>query len=332
MEELKDIALGTSFSPEYTEYIYSGDALDILKTIHKELNISEFRFGLRWNSVEQDSNISLSFYKKYLEYAFKEELSLCLNIGPIKTFRWPEEHIPKYLESKSLPVITEECELAKYAYEFLHKELSLLKKEYGKNLSKCTFQIENEGFNKFGHLGLIMSNEYMYSIAKILNEYFPKNKLMIDSAGRQDLREIVSFFKMLIEEKLYTGKNLVLGFNYYFKPEGLMTDIFRYLNPVKYALPFAMSIPTLHKFQKEIGFDMEITEGQFEPWGKEKTPGNTYYDFVYLLENSYVYFPENMKRKVLRLWGTEELASKIKNRSLTSEHIQIIDHVRRING
>ena len=118
----------------------------------------------------------------------------------------------------------------------------------------------------------------MYNIAKILHEYFPKNKLMIDSAGRQDLRKIVSFFKMLIEEKLYTGKNLVLGFNYYFKPEGIMTDIFRYLNPVKYALPFAMSIPTLHKFQKEIGFDMEITEGQFEPWGKEKTPGNTYYD------------------------------------------------------
>lgn len=332
MKDLNSITLGTSFSPEYANEVYSGDGLDILKTIHRELNISEFRFGLRWNSVEQNSDISLCFYKKYLEYAFKNRLKICLNIGPIKTFRWPEEHIPRYLEKKSVSVVKEDSDLAKYAYDYLHKLLSLLKREYGKELGECAFQVENEGYNRFGHLGLLMSDEYMYNIVKILKEYFPKNSLMIDSAGRKDLKRVISFFQSLTKSHLFKGEELILGFNYYFKPEGLVTDIFKYLEPVRYSLPFTMNMNTLHKFQRDIGFDMEITEGQFEPWGKEKTPGNSYNDFIYLLENSYMYFPRSFRRKVIRLWGTEELASKIIGERLSDEHMKIIEDIRKINA
>ncbi len=49
------------------------------------------------------------------------------------------------------------------------------------------FQLENEGFYKFGRLGLTMSQEYILELLKMLKRYFPNNRVMFNSMGRKKL-------------------------------------------------------------------------------------------------------------------------------------------------
>ncbi len=62
---------------------------------------------------------------------------------------------------------------------------------------------------------LLMSDEYLLEIATILHEYFPKNKLMMDSSARKDLRKLMHLFDLFVENKLYEWEQLTLGINYY---------------------------------------------------------------------------------------------------------------------
>ncbi len=320
---LNDIVLGTSFSPEYAKQKGSDNPLDILKIINKELGIKDIRLGLRWNVVEENKKISLSYYNKYLEYLFENDCNVCLNIGPIKVFRWPEEHIPKHLKTEKEEVITPESEISEYSYEYLDKLLTLLKREYGNKMDNVMFQLDNEGYYKFGRRGITMSNEYILDLVNILKKQFPNNRLMFNSAGRMNLKKLMELFKTIIKKNIYKGTSLVLGYNYYFKlPNTPQKDSLTSL------FPLSMSIRRLHKFQKEIGFGLEVSEGQFEPWGKQKTPGNSYMDYEYLLEKCNKYFPKDYIYKLLRLWGTEELALKILNKKVTEEHKKIITSIK----
>lgn len=320
---LNDIVLGTSFSPEYAKQKGSDNPLELLKIINKELGIKDIRLGLRWNVVEENKKLSLSYYDKYLEYLFKNDCKVCLNIGPIKVFRWPEEHIPKDLITEKEEVITPQSEISKYSYEYLDRLLMLLKKEYGNRLDNVMFQLDNEGYYQFGERGLTMSKEYILDLVNILKKQFPSNRVMFNSAGRTNLKKLIELFKIIIKKNIYKGSSLVLGYNYYFKLPNLPQ-----IDSLTSLFPLSMSIKRLHKFQKEMGFGLEISEGQFEPWGKQKTPGNSYKDYEYLLEKCNRYFPNEYPYKLLRLWGTEELALKIYSNKILDEHKRIISSIK----
>jgi len=328
---LNNMILGTSFSPEYCEEIGCSKPFDILKIVNKELKITDIRLGIRWNRVETDKKLSLEFYSKYINYLLKNNSNICLNIGPIKVLRWPEEHIPTYLEKYAEKDIKVDSELAKYSYEYLNKLLLLIKKEYGKNTSNLSFQIENEGYNRFGHLGTGMSQEYMIEVCNSLKGSFPSNKLMVNSAGRTNLKKVVSLFSALIQEDIYSGDSLVLALNYYFRFPHTLPFVQK-VEPLKYSFPFDMSIKELHSKQKEMNFGLEISEAQLEPWGKQQTPGNLYEDYIYLLEKCNTYFPNDYPKKMIRLWGTEELAFKIFNNTIGEEHKKIIKSIQKVNN
>lgn len=324
---MNNIVLGTSFSPEYAKSLGCDQPLELLKIINKELNIKDIRLGLRWNVVENDKKISLDYYDKYLKYLFKKDCKICLNIGPIKVFRWPEEHIPKYISVKKEEYITPDTDIAKYAYQYFEKLLILLKKEYGKKLDSVMFQIENECFYRFGRLGLTMSQEYIIGLLEILKKYFPNNRVMFDSAGRTNLKEIIELFKNINDMEIYPYESLVLGFNYYFK-----LPKFPQRDPLKGLSITSMSISKLHQYQKELRFGLEISEGQFEPWKKVVTPGNSYLDYEYLINNSIRYFPKDYQYKLIRLWGSEKLAMKILNNEVNEEHEKIIASIINIQS
>ncbi len=312
------MVLGTSFSPEYAKYIGSDTPIDLLKIIDKDLGIDYIRLGLRWNVVQKDKEICLDYYDKYLKYLFKNNCKVCLNVGPIKVFRWPENHIPKDIEVKG-SIVTPNSDIAKYSYEYLDKLLTLLKQKYGNRLDDVMFQLENEAFFKFGRLRITMSKGYLLGLTEILKSHFPNNRVMFNSAGRKNLKSVVELFKDISEKEIYTPQSLVLGFNYYFKLPNIPTK-----DPLTSFSLLSMSIKKLHRYQKEMGFGLEISEGQFEPWGKQKTPGNSYSDYEYLLEKCNEYFPSEYPYKFLRLWGTEELALRIFNDTLEDEHKRII--------
>jgi len=322
-----NIQFGTSFSPEYSEYIGGKSPLELLKVIYEELGIKDIRFGIRWNMVEKEKKISLDYYSKYLDYLLKNDCKVCLNIGPIKVFRWPEQHIPSYIQDVDSKELTSKSDLAKYSYDYLFDLLKLLDREYGSRLNGVTFQLENEPFFKFGHIPMVMSNEYILELTKIFHNVRPNSKLMFNSAGRKNLKQIVSLFYSLRSNLGIEGKSLILGFNYYYKVPGML-PLPRKTDPIKYGNPLNMSIKRLHRERKRFGFGLEISEAQFEPWGIVKSPGNSVEDFEYLLKNCNTFFPKDYPYKLVRLWGSEELAIKILNKNTSEVHDKLIQSIQ----
>ena len=318
----KEIVWGTSFSPEYSQYLGDSNPIETLKLINKELGIQDFRLGLRWNTVEKNGSVSLEYYEKYIEYLLTNNCNVCLNVGPIKVMRWPEEHIPEYINVKKRSVVKKDSELAKYAIEYFNKLLELIKKEYGKEKG-ISFQIENECYNRFGHKRLLMSDEYLLEIATILHEYFPKNKLMMDSSARKDLRKLVHLFDLFVENKLYEWEQLTLGINYYSMiPE--ISPFLKRIEALSFYLPWSMPLSRLKRIQERNHFDLEISEAQFEPWGKMILPGNSLDELKYVVKHGLKIFPENYTHRVIRLWGMEEFGLKMKEKRLTTEHRDIL--------
>jgi len=318
----KNFVLGASFSPEYCERI-GGKPLELLRIVSTELGINDIRLGLRWNVIDSKEKLSLEYYDRYLQYLFKNRCNITLNIGPIKVFRWPEEHIPKSLHSLKINTVTSNCELAKYSFEYLDRLLRLIKKEYGDRLNDIVFQLDNEPFYRFGELGITMSNGYILETVRILNGYFPNNRILFSSAGRKNLRRVIKIFDLINEEKILKYESLILGFNFYFNLPNR-----KKINPLKSFTPLYMNINRLKEIQKNRGFNLEISEGQFEPWGVANTPGNSYSDFLYLLDSCIEYFPKDYRYKLIRLWGVEELALKMQRKELTSQHIEIIKSIK----
>lgn len=322
---------GASFSPEYCEYLGVKDPVQILKFAHRKLSIKDIRLGLRWNTIDNGNGLSLDYYRKYLDYLFKNNLDVCLNIGPVKVFRWPEEHIPSYLESNVTTNIDSDSKISEISKEYILNLLSLLEREYGSYMNKVTFQIENEAFNRFGHIRAKISPSHVFDVTQILFKKFQKSKLLMNSAGRTNLRKIISLFKNFRESKTINPKSLTLGINYYFKlPHTL--PFFKTFDPIQISYPWDMSIKELHRRSEEVGFNIEVTEGQFEPWGVQVTPGNSYEDFKYLVERSEEILLKNDERAVLRLWGIEEFAKKFLDGTAIDVHREIAKEIKYCNS
>lgn len=316
---------GTSFSPEYCEYIGIKDPLLSLKFIHEELGINDIRLGMRWNMVDNGKSLSLSYYEKYLEYLFKNNINICLNVGPIKTFRWPEEHVPEYLNNSYTKYVDDSSQLASYSKEYFGNLLDLLDRAYGDNIKDVQFQIENESFNRFGHIATKMSPEYIFSLVSILFGKYPTSTLMMNSAGRNDLYKVVDIFKRIRLEPSFNPKCLILGFNYYFRIPNVFPFI-QNIDPIRMSYPWNMSISELKKQSRDLNFHIEVSEGQFEPWGRMNTPGNSYDDFKYLLDRAELILSEE-SNPVLRLWGTEEFSKKFLGGIANSIHKGIMKEI-----
>lgn len=308
----KQIIFGTSFSPEYASQVAKGSdikPIEVLDTIHKKLGISDIRFGIRWNKVDDGKKFDLGFYREYLDYLFRNNCKVTLNLGPIKVFRWPEEHIPAEMHKYAEDVVTEDSELAKNSYEYLEKILTKLKNEYGENIQGASFQLDNEPLYSFGKFGMLMSEGHIKKTASILKKHQPGAKLLFVSAGRRNLEQFVKLSKVLSRDYDFKGNDFTIGLTYYFKIAG--RRFFKVRDPLIIASPSNMSIRKLHQEQKNLGFHLEISEGQFEPWGEMKTPGNSIEDFEYMVKKSVRYFPRDYENKLIRLWGTEHIALKL---------------------
>lgn len=316
---------GTSFSPEYVTWVARNTnvpALVVLKTIRENLNLSDIRLGIRWNRTVNENDprkISLDFYRPYLDYLFSNKCTVTLNVGPIKVFRWPEEHIPLSLERFIKPTIFPRDELAISSYEYLHKILSLLKREYGISLKNVTFQLDNEPYYRFGKYKIFLSESHVIQTVRILRQYFPTQYILFDSASKRNFRQMVALFQSLMKSELSRGDNLILGLNYYYRIPRRIRFLEK-LDPLIFASPFSMGVSSLHQWQKKLGFKLEVSEAQFEPWGRAKEPGNSIEEFEYLIRGSSRYFPRAYRGKLIRLWGTERLAHALL--SGTATHVQ----------
>lgn len=343
---LKKIRIGTSFSPEHVEELFTQDGkgvsqemvMNVLRYAVEVLHMKEIRLGMRWNMVDNGKRVDISYYKPFLEYCFKNKVNICLNVGPIKTFRWPEQYVPKYIlsEKTKLPqkggVIESDSFLAKKAYAYLEKLLRTLVSSYtpAQLYYITSIQPENEPFHKFGVYEWIMSDEYLHALTEIILKYFPRRKIVLSSSETRNVEQVIPLFKKM---DLKRGQ-AVCGINYYFKVPG--TRSLPCVGPIDYMLyshvrnknPFSEQIKKMH----QSGIGVEVVEGQAEIWKPMMSPGNDYKEFQYLLLRCAENIVFSHGDFLIRMWGIERLAKNFLTHTETQDHRSIQALIQAINN
>lgn len=334
-ELLQNLQIGASFNSEH--WIFENDlelakhAFDILIDTFQ---INDIRLAIRSSDVIAESNtINLWFYDHFIKKSLEKNVDICLNVGPIKTMRWPEQTISHRLLaklSKSQPnrtTIRLESEIAAVSLEYLRDLLELIKKDYGDNFA--ILQANNEPFNPFGIFEWEMSLEFEKKCIEVIWEFFPGRKILLNSNGRRDLQKII---KLISEFEPHLQNLFIIGINYYYKsPDHRYIPILRNLDNVTLSPLFSTSLSQLRAFKLEKNIDIEISELQFEPWmGLYESPGNSYTEFVKTLDRSNDIFAKTAQQNgLVRLWGIEQLLVKMIKGELTEDHERMIGVITR---
>jgi hypothetical protein len=344
----KNLRIGCSFAPEQVEFLLKKDtikhpsvtALTCLKKIVEDFHISDIRLGIRWNSVDTNGTIDISYYKPYLEYCFKKNIAITLNVGPIKTFRWPEQFVPEYILKKTqLPPIGAEIacdsQLAKHARTYLEKLYTVLTKEYTpeQRANITIIQIENEPFHPFGTYRWRMSEEYMESLYSLTYKYFPDVSLVINSSETRNLKKTARFYNHLIQKNPELKNKLIVGYNYFYNvPNARTFPMVGTLDSITLSnVTFQRLCQKNITWSENIGYTIEVTEAQTEPWLPIKSPGNSAQEFRFLLLRTSQFLLNCRKKSLMRIWGIEHLALSTIHGTDTLEHQQIVDLIQRIN-
>jgi len=356
-KEISQISIGCSFNPEHWIFYKDADSpyainndkhqgeivLKVAKFIVEDLKIKNIRLSIRWSEVYKNGEIDLTYYKDLFNYILSQDVKITLNVGPIKTMRWPEETVPEdiLLQLKSRPdkevFITAESELGQISLSYVHALLQKLKSEFtNEQLEKIeTFQTNNEAFNKFGHFGWTMSDEFEMKVVEIVNQEFPNKRFLFNSAGRNDLNRVTKLVFKLANKLNKPFTDFVIGYNYYFKvPQTAKNFILKYFDNLWIAIPGSMSTSKLKKLCKDKGFTIEVSELQGEPWLGIDAPGNSLSDFLYSLIRCFqsILNLNDQKRSIIRYWGIEDLVVKKLKGENSKEHEKIFDLIKEINN
>ena len=209
-----------------------------------------------------------------------------------------------------------------------------LQREYGSDLAGIsTVQIENEPFYEIGNHEWTMSIPYLVALARRVDEALPGVDLLITSAGRLNLKEVRRTHEALLASDSAWQGRLVSGFDFHFRtPLRDSMRLVRQFDPITYSRPFAASTEDHILDSRAIGFRIEVTEGQAEPYGYLTSPGNSVRDFRYPVLRSLDEVLDRREPALLRVWGVEEIAKKALRGQLTDEHRQIIDIFQTVNN
>ena len=147
------------------------------------------------------------------------------------------------------------------------------------------------------------------------------------------MRAVRDLFVSLLEAEPRFAGRLVSGFDYHFRtPLRDSVPVARYFDQIAYARPFAPTVEANIRESRMLGYRIEVTEGQAEPYGQFLTPGNSAKDFRFLLLRLAEKVFDPAAPKLLRVWGLEELARKALLGAFTAEHAQIVQLIRALNA
>jgi hypothetical protein len=336
-DDLARLTIGGSFAPEQWPQNSDGQrrALSALQLSTRELGMNQLRLGLRWNRLVPGSIVDLSAYRPFLDHCFGSGVELCLNVGPMRVFRWPEEHLPANLDvppaGASIDVGTP---LGDAAITHLLALLERLRRDYGAALGGVrSVQIENEPFFPLDPRRWRLEEEYLITAARHAHTYLPRAELMITSAGRLNLDEIRRLFgRLQLEEPDLSGK-LVSGFDFHYKtPLRDSFPIVRHFDQISYASLFAETLTRNVWDSRDLGFRVEVSEAQAEPYGHFQSPGNSARDFRFLLLRCLDKVLDPSAPGLIRIWGLERLAERMLAGTLTQEHRDIIEIILTVNN
>lgn len=331
--------IGCSFSPEECEYkgLVGEEVLQAFKLIHKKFSIDNFRLGIRWNRViDSRGKVDILYYRPLLEYAIKNNLDICLNLGPIKSFRWPEQHVPKSVLNR-LSKIPEKgakinlCDqISDWAFLYLRQ---LLKQIYGlfefhKYEGVLTFQPENEAFHPFGEYKWIFDENYIAEVVRGINQFFPESKILLNSSGCKDVGRCIKAFGLAGDD----FEKLIIGVNYYYKtPFNQKWPLLSWYDDIARSRLRGFSCRKNKRLARKLGYHIEVSEAQLEGWGKYiKTPGKSFDEYTEMLKKLDKYVLKD-SHGVVRVWGIENFVVDYLRGSLSTEQKKILAHISKIN-
>ena len=336
---LANLRLGASFAPEqYGARGLREDALSGLKLTRDALAVRELRLGIRWNrAVNREEAPDLSYYAPVIDAALVAGATVCMNVGPVRTFRWPEEHVPRKVLRAAEPLPSSrgrfplDSGLAQTALVYLEELLEALRRDYGREFA--VVQAENEPFYPLGPHEWEMSPAYLEAVIERIDAAFPEAGILVTSAGRLHLNDVRDLFiRLLARDAERFGGRLVSGFDFHYKtPLRDSIPVVRYFDQIAYARPFAPDLGEHRNDARTLGFRLEVTEGQAEPYGHFTDPGNSAKHFRYMILRCLNEVLDPQQPALIRIWGVEELTKKMLRRQLTDEHRQIIELIQAIN-
>jgi hypothetical protein len=334
--DLGRLTLGGSFAPEQWPLDAAGQrrALEGLDLAVRELGMRQLRIGLRWNRLTAGSTIDLAAYRPFLDHSLRNGVQLCLSLGPVRVFRWPEEHLPPGL---TLPApgatVGPDTPLAQAAFDHLQRLLGALQRAYGAALQGVhAVQIENEPYFPLGPHRWRMDEDYLAATAQLAHAALPQAQILVTSAGRLNLDEIRRLFQRLLREDPALAGRLVSGFDFhYVTPLRDSFPIVRHFDQVSYASPFAETPARNVWDSRDLGFKIEVSEAQAEPYGRFNRPGNSARDFRFVILRCLDKVLDPLAPALIRVWGVERLTQRMQAGELTQEHRDIIQVIQRVN-
>jgi hypothetical protein len=342
--ERRSITIGCSFSQEHCQWL-GASPLDVLRLAVESYGIRDVRLGMRWSNLAPDGAAIADYYRESLDYCLYggKLRRVFLDIGPIKTFRWPEVHVPSAVFERFAvaPPIGAEIgasdSLAVESYRHVRRVL-----EYLATLTKgADAQLRigfafNEPFHRFGPHEWTMSEDYLWELVRVISGYFPGAEFLVNSSEGRQLDRIADFFETLVaEDGSFVGR-LTSGYDLYpFVPDSRAWGAIRALRA---GMPLAgrqrwraasQSIARAHA----IGYSIEVTEAQAEPWPPVPLVGNSLSHFVEVLRQSidHVLDP-TQPSSVIRMWGIEHQVARVTSAIDADENRAILELTREINA
>jgi hypothetical protein len=340
---LDSFEIGGSFAPEQWGFGRGSrrEAMAGLQTAIEDLQLRQMRLGLRWSRVETaDGRIDLSAYRPMLDYCLGNGVDVCLNPGPIRTFRWPEDHVPDHVLASLSDVpakgatIHADSELALRSLDYVERLMDTLKQEYSAaDLSAIRIlQVENEPLYQMGDHDWLLSEGHLERVAHRLHAALPEADIMVTTAGRLNMKQIRDIlFDLQQSDESYRGK-VISGFDFHYRtPTRDSYPVIRHFDQISYARPGIGGTNDNILDSREAGYRIEVTEGQMEPFSYFDQPGNNATDLRYMLQRCIDHVLDPQAPALVRVWGVEELVKKMAAGELTDEHRQIIELLQTVN-
>lgn len=338
--------LGLDKKSDYKKYLEL--AFDFMI---KELKVKTIRIGCYWDRIEKEEGkyILDEYLSTELEILSKyEDISFILNLGPFKTFRWPESYIPEFykplIDSQVLEV---DSPITIKATNYLKNLAKLIKSNFPKIESKLSYvQFDNEPFNLFGDKPILISTELEAYMTNEFYNSFNKNVMVdgplvperasLEKINYPNLAQILDYISVT-KKNANKEVNFITALNYYFDYPGEVVIPILNFKPDHFYL-FNTLYPDYAKLITQNGKFM-VSEGQFEPWGDHTLPGNSFQSFGFLVYRISSQYKEKFIGTGLTndsfefcLWGMEGFTSKFLFNKTTTEHLKIKEAIASIGS